>query len=119
MEKGRRNTKLKVGDTVMIISGGNKNKRPNKGKTGKILRFAGLDKVVVEGLNMITKHEKPAGPEKPGGRIEKEGPLHISNVMYFAEKAGEPVRLSYSFLEDGTKVRGYNNPKDGKFIQVD
>ena len=120
-EKVRRVTSaLRRGDTVMVIAGGNKKKRVLKGQTGKIVRFTGskMDRVIVEGLNMITRHQRAAGPDKPAGKVEKEGSIHISNLMYYLEKAKKPVRLQHSFLADGKKVRGYKDPGSGDFVQI-
>lgn len=111
---------LKRGDTVMVIAGGNKNKRPNKGKVGKILEFTGskLDRVIVEGVNMVTKHQRQVSTDKPAGKIQKEGSIHVSNVMYYADKVKRPVRLKYRFLDDGKKVRGYSHPETKEFVQI-
>lgn len=111
---------LKKGDPVMVIAGGNKNKRPNKGKVGRIKGFAGkkLDRVIVEGVNLVTRHQKQLSPEKPAGKIEKESPIHLSNVMYYVEKLKKPVRLKYTHLEDGKKVRGYLHPESKEFVQI-
>ncbi len=112
---------LKKSDTVMVIAGGNKNKRPNKGKIGKILRFTGRrkDRVVVEGVNMITRHERAKGPNAPAGKVQREGSVHISNVLYYVEKLKKPVRLKHKVLADGKKVRGYINPETKEFVQID
>jgi large subunit ribosomal protein L24 len=119
--KPQKNSDLKVGDTVMIIAGGHKEKRPNKGQTGKIRAFTGkkMDRVIVEGLNMITKHQRATQPGQPSGKIQKEGGVHISNVMYYADKIKKPVRLKSQFLEDGKKVRGYVDPESREFVQLD
>ena len=113
-------TLLKKGDKVMIISGGNKDKRPIKGQTGKILRFVGKsrERAIVEGLNMVTRHTKAKGPGQTAGKVMKEAPIHISRLMYFAEKANKPVRLCSSTLSDGTKVRGYRQKEDKAFVQL-
>ena len=113
-------TLLKKGDRVMVIAGGNKKKRPIKGQVGKILRFIGKsrERAVVEGLNMVTRHTKAKGPGQQSGKLLKEAPIHISRLMYFAEKANKPVRLCSSCLSDGTKVRGYKQKEDKKFIQL-
>jgi large subunit ribosomal protein L24 len=91
--------KLKKGDTVKVISG------REKGKSGKIQTVL-VDKgrVVIEKVNLIKKHQKPDGKGK-GGIIEKEGSIHISNVMYLCSKCGVGVRVKYKMLEDGKKVR--------------
>ena len=112
---------LKRGDLVMVISGGHKRKRPIKGQIGKIKAIVGANRnrVIVEGLNLFVKHQKAQGPDKPAGKIQKERSLHISNVMYYVETLKRPVRLSYSILADGKKVRGYKDPQSDKFIQLE
>lgn len=123
MEKANTTTtrSLKVGDTVMVIAGGNKNKRPNKGQTGKIKAFVGKkkDRVIVEGLNLITKHKRPTQPGESGGRIQVEGSIHISNVMFYADAISRPVRVRKQKLDDGRKVRGYMDPEKKEFVQID
>jgi large subunit ribosomal protein L24 len=112
---------IRRGDSVMIITGGNSknSKRVLKGQVGKVLRFVGEERVVIEGLNMVTRHQRAAGPDKPAGKVQKEAPVHISNVMYYAEKIKRPVRLKHNKLADGTKVRGYIDSKTKKFEQID
>ena len=111
---------LKKGDLVMVIAGGHSTKRPNKGKVGKILRFAGAegDRVVVEGINMVTRHLRQTRPEDKAGKVQREGSIHISNVMFYAEKIKQPVRLKTKVLSDGKKVRGYNDPSTKEFVQI-
>ncbi len=90
---------LKKGDTVKVIAG------KEKGKTGKILRVvADKDKVVVEKLNFVKRHQKPDAKGK-GGIVEKEAPIHISNVMLLCSKCNAAVRVGHKTLEDGKKVR--------------
>ena len=114
-------TSLKKGDTVMVIAGGNKNSRPNKGKVGKILRFTGAnkDRVIVEGINLITRHQRAKGPNAPAGKVQREGSIHLSNVMYYVEKLKKPVRIKHKVLTGGKKVRGYLNPETKEFVQID
>ncbi|HEY8363219.1 MAG TPA: 50S ribosomal protein L24 [Tissierellaceae bacterium] len=91
---------VKSGDTVVVIAG------KDKGKIGKVLKvFPKENRVIVEGVNMLTKHQKPMGPNKPGGIIKTEGPIHASNVMYYCEKDKTGVRVGRKFLENGKKVR--------------
>ncbi|MDO5715226.1 MAG: 50S ribosomal protein L24 [Tissierellia bacterium] len=91
--------KIKVDDTVMIIAG------KDRGKTGKVLKtFPKKDQVIVENINMVTKHNKPQGPANPGGIEKKEAPIHVSNVMYFDAKTGKGTRIGYR-IENGKKVR--------------
>ena len=113
-------TALKKGDLVMVIAGGHKKKRLNVGKLGKIREFTGKnkDRVIVEGLNFVTRHQKQLGPNKPAGKVPKEASIHISNVMFYAEKIKKPVRLKHSVLADGKKVRGYTNPENKEFTQI-
>lgn len=118
MEKKRVERKLKKGDTVIVIAGGNKNKRPNIGKMGKIQTFLG-DRAIVEGVNLVTRHQRARNPQETAGKIQKEAPIHVSNIMYYAEKIKRPVKLRYRFLEDGRKVRGYVNPETREFVQID
>jgi large subunit ribosomal protein L24 len=110
---------LKTGDVVMVIAGGNSEKRPNKGKTGKILRFTAPDRAIVEGLNMVTKHQRATGPEKPAGKFTREAPIHVSNLMLYVEKLKKPVKIRQNILTDGRKVRGYKDPESKKFVQLD
>ena len=121
----RINTLLKAGDTVIVIAGGNKDKRPNKGVVGKLVRFAGKkrDRVFVEGVNIVTKHKKATAPGESGGKVQQPASIHISNVMFYVETEKRGVRLSTQALEDGRKVRGYKaKDSDGKtageFVQV-
>ena len=120
-ERSTSRGRLKVGDSVMVISGGNKQKRPIKGKVGKIIRFVGDDseRAIVEGLNMFTKHQRALGPDKPAGKISREGSIHISNLMFYADKVSKPVRIKKQFLADGRKVRGYLDKSSKQVIQID
>jgi large subunit ribosomal protein L24 len=121
LKAGRRRVRsdIKVGDTVIVIAGGNSKKRENKGKTGKVLRFVGAEKVVVEGLNIVTRHRKAAGPDKLGGKTPMEAPIHLSNVMYYSDKAKAGVKVIFQKLADGKKARGYKDPESGKFVQIE
>lgn len=114
-------TSLKKGDSVMVIAGGNKNKRAIKGQVAKIKAIVGdrNDRVVLEGLNLFTKHKKAAAPGQEGGKIQVERPVHISNVMYYVEKLKRPVRLVKSTLADGKRVRGYKDPTTKQFVQIE
>ncbi len=77
--------KIKKGDTVRVITG------KDKGKEGKVLVVnEKMGRVIVEGVNMVTKHQKPSGANQ-GGIIHQEAPIHISNVMYLHE--GKPTRV--------------------------
>ena len=89
---------LKVGDTVVVISG------KDKGKTGEITKVMPKDnKVIVAGINMVKRHQKPT-QENAGGIISKEMPIHISNVAIVDPKTEKPSRLGAKIV-DGRKVR--------------
>ncbi len=89
--------KIKKGDTVKVIAG------KDKDKEGKVLSVdVKKNKVIVEGVNMITKHTKPSMQNQQGGIVNKEAPIDISNVMYLHK--GKVTRIGYK-VEDGKKVR--------------
>jgi large subunit ribosomal protein L24 len=93
-------TKLKKGDVVMVIAG------KEKGKSGKILKLLPKkQRVIVEKINMIKRHQRPTAQMRQGGIIEKEGSIHVSNVMILCTKCSAPTRIGKRILEDGTKVR--------------
>jgi large subunit ribosomal protein L24 len=86
---------VKTGDEVLIITG------KDRGKTGKIKQVLPKEnRVVVEGLNMIKRHTKARGPGKPSGIIEREAPLHASNVMLICPHCGDETRTGKRFLEE-------------------
>jgi large subunit ribosomal protein L24 len=90
---------VKKGDKVQVISG------KDKGKQGVILAaFPRNNRVLVEGVNIVKKHAKPTQANPQGGIIEKEAPIHVSNVMALDPKTGVPTRVGYQ-LVDGKKVR--------------
>ena len=100
--------KLKKGDEVIVLSG------KDKGKRGKIVRvIPDIRKIVVADINKYKKHQKP-GNNEPGGIIEKDMPIHISNVAFFDGKLSKGIRVGYSFNKDGKKMR--INKKTGKEI---
>jgi large subunit ribosomal protein L24 len=91
---------VKRNDLVTITTG------KEKGKTGKVLKvIPKKNRVVVEKVNFIKRHQRPTGQLRQGGIIEKEGPLHVSNVMIMCGKCNRPVRIGRRILEDGKKVR--------------
>ncbi|MBF0310326.1 MAG: 50S ribosomal protein L24 [Magnetococcales bacterium] len=92
-------TSLKKGDQVVVISG------KDKGKRGSILRVVpDASSVVVEKVNMIKRHTKPR-KDQSGGIVEREAPIHISNVMILDPASGKGSRIRKKFLDDGRKVR--------------
>ena len=94
--------RIRKGDQVMIISG------KDRGKTGTVLTvMPKRERVTVEGLNMIKRHQRPtqtAGGQRGGGVIEREGPIHVSNVMLVDPKDGKPTRIGIE-IEDGKRLR--------------
>lgn len=92
--------RIRKDDQVMVISG------KEKGKTGKVLKvIPGKSAVLVDKLNMVKRHQKPSAKYKHGGIIEKEAPIHSSNVMLLCSKCKGPVRTGFKLLDDGKKVR--------------
>ena len=91
--------KIKKGDRVVVITG--KDRR----KTGEVLRvLRAADRVLVQGVNMVRRHQRPSGAN-PGGIVEKEASIHISNVAHIDPKTSEPTRVGYRMLEGERKVR--------------
>jgi large subunit ribosomal protein L24 len=91
--------RIKKDDVVVVISGS------NKGAQGKVLAIlADRDRVLVEGVNRVKRHTKPTPKNQAGGIIEKEAPIHISNVMPLDAKSGKPTRVRAG-EKDGKKVR--------------
>ncbi len=85
---------VKKGDTVVVISG------KDKGKKGKIMvAQPDVERVIVQGAAMVTRHIKPRKQGQPGGRIEKEGPIHASNVMLVCPKCDKPTRIAHKLKE--------------------
>ena len=91
--------KIKKGDNVIVISG------RDKGKTGEVLRvFPADSRVIVLGTNLAKRHTPPRMGD-PGGILEKELTIHISNVAYIDPRSSKPTRIGYKYLDDGRKVR--------------
>jgi len=92
--------RIKKNDIVMVIAG------KERGKTGKVLRVVSQEnRAIVEHLNMVKRHMKPRGPQEPGGILEKEAAIHLSNIMPMCEKCNAPVRVGVRHLDDGSKAR--------------
>ena len=99
--------RIKKGDDVIVIAG------KDKGKRGAVNRLVGEDRVVVDSVNMVRKHQKGNPMQgKPGGIIDKEMPLHISNVMLYNTAAGKGDRVGFKTLEDGRKVRYFKSNQE-------
>ena len=91
--------KIKSGDTVVITTG------EHKGSEGKVMKVLNdKNKAIVEGVNMVSKHEKPSASNPQGGITKKEAPIHISNLSLIDPKTGKAARIGYK-MEDGKKVR--------------
>ncbi len=91
---------VRKGDTVVVIAG------KERGKRGKVLRvIPDKGRVIVERINMIKKHQRPTQKLRQGGIIEREGSLHISNVMLVDPRNDKPTRVGVRALSDGKKVR--------------
>lgn len=92
--------RIKANDQVMVITG------KYKGKVGKVLHVdRDKNRVVVEGVNIQTRHKKARGPQNPGGLVKSEGSIHISNVMLYDEKNKKPSRVGIKTLDNGKRVR--------------
>ncbi len=92
--------RLKKDDLVVVISG------KDKGTTGRILKLdTDTDRVIVEGVNRVKRHSKPTPQQPEGGIIEKEAPIHSSNVMLADPKDQAPTRVRAGSDKDGKKVR--------------
>ena len=91
--------KIKKGDKVVVTAG------DHKGSEGKVMKvFAEKNKAIVEGVNLVSKHEKPSAKNPQGGITKKEAPLHISNLALIDSKTGKPTRVGYR-MEGNKKVR--------------
>jgi len=92
--------KIRKNDTVLVIAGKDRNKK------GKV-RFAypKNEQLLVEGVNFIKRHTRARGQVRQAGIIEREAPIHVSNVMLLCNRCGHPARVGFRFLEDGRKVR--------------
>lgn len=100
--------KIKRDDVVIVTAG------KHKGRTGKVLQvLTDKSRVVVEKVNLVKRHVKPQG-DRPGGTVEKEASLHISNVALLDQETGKAIKVGRKFLDDGRKVRF--NRKTGAVI---
>ena len=91
--------RIKKGDKVVVLTG------RDKGKSGEVLRVQRAEnRVIVQGVNMMKRHTAPR-PGEPGGIVEREAAIHVSNVAHIDPKSQQPTRVGYRFLDDGRKVR--------------
>ena len=99
--------KLKKGDSVIIIAG------KDKGKKGEILKIIEPDKLVVSNINLAKKHVKPnPNKQETGGILEREMPMHISNIMILNPLTKKGDKIGFKKLEDGKKVRVYKSNQE-------
>lgn len=100
-------SKIKRDDEVIVIAG------RDKGKRGKVSRVLSHDRLIVSGINMVKRHTKP-NPMRgaPGGIVEKEASIHISNVAIFNSATNKADRVGFKVLEDGSKVRIYKSNQE-------
>ena len=103
--------KIRKGDQVVVLAG------KDKGKQGAVLRVLADDRVLVENVNMVKRHTRP-NPNKgvTGGILDKEAPLHISNVALYNAASGKGERLGVKRLEDGRKVRYFKG--SGEVVDI-
>ena len=100
---------VRKGDTVVVVAG------KERGKRGRVLRvIPDKNRVVVERINMIKKHQRPTQKLRQGGIIEREGAIHLSNVMLVDPQNDKPTRVGVRSLTDGKKARVAH--KSGEFI---
>ncbi|MDP4088031.1 MAG: 50S ribosomal protein L24 [Bacillota bacterium] len=94
------NIHVRKQDTVVVVSG------KDKGKVGEVLHVSPKKgKVVVKGVNVVTKHEKPSRANMNGGIVHKEAPIFSSKVMLYCNNCKKATRIAHKILDDGTKVR--------------
>lgn len=92
--------KIRKGDNVIVVAG------DDKGRTGRVLSVdAEKQRVIVEKVNFVKRHTKPRGQGQQGGILEKEAPVHVSNVMLYDPKAGRGVRVGTRQTKDGKRER--------------
>ncbi|HEV8633284.1 MAG TPA: 50S ribosomal protein L24 [Chloroflexota bacterium] len=92
--------KIRTGDMVTVLRG------KDRGKTGRVRQvLPDENRLYVEGLNIVKRHQKARGPGQPGGIIEKEAPLHVSKVAVVDPQTAKPTRVGFRFEADGSKVR--------------
>ena len=92
--------KIRKNDTVLVIAG------KDKGKKGKVrLAYPKDERVLVEGVNLIKRHTRARGQVRQAGIIERETPIHVSDVMLLCNRCNHPTHISFHHLQDGRKVR--------------
>lgn len=111
--------KIRKGDTVKVIAGGNSKKNKDNGAIGEVLKVNAKDNtVVVAGVNMITKHVKPNQSNPEGSIKTYEGAIDASNVAFYDKKAKKTRKIKYMFTENGEKIRAYKD-EEGNLVPLD
>jgi large subunit ribosomal protein L24 len=92
--------RIRKGDVVVVVTGA------EKGRRGEVLRiYPRANRALVQGVNVVTKHTKPRGMAQPGGIVEEEATIHLSNLKLIDPKTERPTKVGFRMLEDGRKVR--------------
>jgi large subunit ribosomal protein L24 len=92
--------KIKKEDTVFVVKG------KDRGRTGVVRKVIPRDqRLIVTGVNMVKRHMRPRGPQKPGGIIEREAPISVANVAVLCPSCDKPARVGFQTLADGRKIR--------------
>jgi large subunit ribosomal protein L24 len=92
--------RIRKGDTVVVTTGA------SKGRRGEVLRvFPRAERALVQGVNIVTKHTKPRGLGQPGGIVQEEASIHLSNLKLIDPKSDQPTKVGFRVLDDGQKVR--------------
>ena len=102
--------RIRKSDEVIVIAG------RSKGLRGRVLKVLPNDRLLVENVNTVKRHVKPNPPQTQGGIIEKEAPIHLSNVMLFNPATSKGDRVGFKILEDGRKVRVFKST--GEVVDV-
>ena len=103
--------RIRKGDQVIVMTG------RDKGRQGTVIRVLEDDHVVVENVNMVKKHQKPNPQQNvPGGIVQKEAPIHVSNIMLFNPATKKGDRVGFKQLDDGRKVRVFKS--NGEMLDV-
>ncbi len=100
MQARTTHSRIRKNDMVMVVTG------RDRGKTGKVMRVVPeTGRILVERLNVVKRHSRPRGAASPGGIVEKEAPIAISNVMIFCDRCNAPVRIGSKAAADGARIR--------------
>ena len=102
--------RIRSGDEVIVITGRKKELGGNRGKRGVVLKRVDAERLLVEGVNVVKKHQKPNQQRNEvGGIVDKTMPIHQSNIAIFNPTTGKGDRVGFKILEDGTKVRVFKS----------